>query len=228
MIKIISLIQRDFTSNTLKQYCERAQITWIEAQNTDELFVLVTAHQPEIVLVSLSLTGYESEYIVTELRNTAFKTKVLLFLTQYSVSERMKQFKQGADDIMALPYHPRECFLRIQRLLKFQRVFNATEYLLNADITYHATNSVLQLQDRNISIRRREGQVLACLAEHKNIVVSRQQIATWVWGDASLASLSTVDVYVKRLREILGDHASIIKTVRGLGYQLELPNVSCN
>lgn len=185
-----------------------------------ELLRKIATTKPQVVIVALFLCGIHADQVVTEIRELSFRTRVLGLLSQYTVADRMSQFKQGADDLMAVPYSPKECSLRVRRLLAIQRVFTAQSYSLSHQATYNATNSVLQLCDKQIPIRRREGQVLSCLAQHKNIVISREQLAKWIWGDDSLVSLSTIDVYVKRLRELLGNDADKIKTIRGLGYQL--------
>lgn len=221
MNQILTFMPRDINYTQLaKELAGDSQLVFRPAANYLELLDLVATTKPQVVIVALYLCGLHADQVVTEIRELSYKTRVLGLLKQYTVADRMNQFKQGADDLMAVPYSPKECCLRVRRLLAIQRVFTAQSYALSNQATYNATNSVLQLCDKQIPIRRREGQVLSCLAEHKNIVISREQLAKWIWGDDSLVSLSTIDVYVKRLREILGDDADKIKTVRGLGYQL--------
>jgi len=221
MNQIITFIPNDTNYKELKKELSLGSHTIVHESNSYlELLDMITVLKPQVVIVALFLCGLHADQVITEIREISFKTRVLGLLTQYTVADRMSQFKQGADDLMAVPYSPKECCLRVRRLLAIQRVFTTKSYALSHQVSYNATNSVLQLCDKQIPIRRREGQVLSCLAQHKNIVISREQLAKWIWGDDSLVSLSTIDVYVKRLRELLGDDADRIKTVRGLGYQL--------
>lgn len=220
MITILIFSTADAAYYSLKQHCLQAGMRCVHVADTEQFFLQVESLRPDLVVVSLPLCGYEADQIVSDIRLVSFHTRILALMSHYTVSERMKQFKQGADDIMSLPYHPRECFLRIKRLLQFQRIFTSHDYAIGQGIVYHSSSATLKLFDKSVPVRRREGQVLSCLAEHKNIVVSREQIARWIWGDTSLASLSTVDVYIKRLRRVMNDDGTRIKTVRGLGYQL--------
>jgi len=220
MHHIISLLPSDTNLEILAEYCKHGRFNLIKVKNPVELLEKVNTLRPSIVLISKELSAPESETILSDIRAYSFHTKTMLFLRDFSVAQRLKFFKQGADDLLEYPFHPRETFFRIQRLLRFQRVFESHQYHLGDNIIYHSTNSTLELRDESIPLRRREGQVLACLAEHKNVVVSREQIARWIWGDTSLAALGTVDVYVKRLRRSLAGKAYLIKTVRGLGYLL--------
>ncbi len=220
MNKILSLLPNNQSRYELQHYCANAFLEWNSVANAAELLDQLVSLKPDVVIVAAYLCGYNSGQIIQEIRSLSFHTRIIILLKEYSVSERMAQFKNGADDIMSLPYNPRECFLRIQRLLQYQRIFASHEYTIGPNISYHPTNYVLQVREQSFPLRRREGQVLACLAEHKSLVVSREQIAKWVWGDTSLASLSTVDVYIKRLRQSIPTTCELIKTVRGIGYQL--------
>jgi DNA-binding response OmpR family regulator len=221
MNQILTFIPHDVSfSDLAKELDAKPQISFRSTTSYADLLEQVAITKPQVVIIALYLCGLHADQAVTEIRELSYKTRILGLLKQYTVADRMNQFKQGADDLMAVPYSPKECCLRVRRLLAIQRVFTSQSYSLSNQATYNATNSVLQLCDKQIPIRRREGQVLSCLAQHKNIVISREQLAKWIWGDDSLVSLSTIDVYVKRLREILGDDADKIKTVRGLGYQL--------
>jgi DNA-binding response OmpR family regulator len=221
MNQILTFIPHDVSFSELaKELDAKPQISFRSTTSYVDLLEQVAITKPQVVIIALYLCGLHADQAVTEIRELSYKTRILGLLKQYTVADRMNQFKQGADDLMAVPYSPKECCLRVRRLLAIQRVFTSQSYSLSNQATYNATNSVLQLCDKQIPIRRREGQVLSCLAQHKNIVISREQLAKWIWGDDSLVSLSTIDVYVKRLREILGDDADKIKTVRGLGYQL--------
>jgi DNA-binding response OmpR family regulator len=221
MNQIVTFIPHDTNyRELLKELGTNSHIIVHSTDSYVDLLDMITVLKPQVVIVALFLCGIHADQVITQIREISFRTRVLGLLKQYTVADRMSQFKQGADDLMAVPYSPKECSLRVRRLLAIQRVFTTKSYSLSNQVTYNATNSVLQLCDKQVPIRRREGQVLSCLAQHKNIVISREQLAKWIWGDDSLVSLSTIDVYVKRLREILGDDADKIKTVRGLGYQL--------
>jgi len=220
MNQILSLLPKNTALHELQQYCTTAYLQWRGVTTSTELLDQLVPLKPDIVIVATYLCGYNSSQIIKEIRSVSFHTRIVVLLKEYSVSERMEQFKNGADDILSLPYNPRECFLRIQRLLQYQRIFASHEYTIAPNIFYHPKNCMLQVREQSFPLRRREGQVLACLAQHKSLVVSREQIAKWVWGDTSLASLSTVDVYIKRLRQSIPSSCELIKTVRGIGYQL--------
>lgn len=217
---IVSFITNDSNFQELQSQCKKNGFTWITTNSETQLLSKVQEIQPDVVLVSIPLSKIFSNSIVEEIRLLSFKTRICALLQSYSVADRINQFKQGADDLLSLPYNPRECALRLTRLYALHRHFPEKEYQISPYIHYHATNSVLTIRERPKPMRRREGQLLTCLAEHTNTVVSREQLATWIWGDNSLVSLGTVDVYIKRLRAILGDQSQRIQTVRGIGYQL--------
>ena len=75
--------------------------------------------------------------------------------------------------------------------------------------------------DKEISLTPKEYALLRCLMEHRNMVMSREQLLAQCWGYDYEGEDRAVDTHIKRLREKLGDHAGCIKTVIKSGYRLE-------
>ena len=75
---------------------------------------------------------------------------------------------------------------------------------------------------REISLTPKEYALLECLMKNRGIVMSREQLLVKCWGYDYEGESRAVDTHIKRLREKLGDHADIIKTVIKAGYKLEV------
>lgn len=71
-----------------------------------------------------------------------------------------------------------------------------------------------------VSLTRKEFEMLCCLLENKNIVLTRDQLLNKIWGYSFDGESRTVDVHIRTLRRKLGDAGKIIKTVRGIGYMI--------
>ena len=70
-----------------------------------------------------------------------------------------------------------------------------------------------------VHLTRREFQILRCLVEHRNRVLSRDRLLDRIWGSGEAVDARTVDVHLGRLRAKLGPTGSQIETVFGLGYR---------
>lgn len=75
---------------------------------------------------------------------------------------------------------------------------------------------------REITLTPKEYALLECLMKNRGIVMSREQLLVKCWGYDYEGESRAVDTHIKRLREKLGDHADIIKTVIKAGYKLEV------
>lgn len=103
-----------------------------------------------------------------------------------------------------------------------QRVRRAGHAEGAAPALYLCTGPRLVLRDgAPVHLTRREFDLLQFLCEHPRRVFSRAQLLQQVWGYDMVGTERTVDVHVRRLRVKLGECASVIATVRGVGYRLD-------
>ena len=134
------------------------------------------------------------------------------------VADKVKTLQQGADDYLAKPFSSQELLIRIQRLLEKEKVLPQDYYSVGEVKLYPETGQLL-LRDKKITLRKRESQVLACLLKKPKQVVTRAMLIDQIWrGQDDIPCYSTLDVYVRRIRMVLGQKFNVIKTVRGFGY----------
>jgi DNA-binding response OmpR family regulator len=81
-------------------------------------------------------------------------------------------------------------------------------------------NYEVALDGKNIELTNTEFNLLKYLAAEQGSVISREDILNRLWGNDKIVTSRTVDVHIRNLREKLGDHASLIKNVRGVGYKI--------
>lgn len=220
MTHLITLLADDSAYKSLCLYCQNQSLIIRSTSDPDQFLEAVMKERPSVVIFDLRLTGSFGLDLTRDIHEISFHTRVMVLLADYSVGMRLQAFSSGVDDIMASPYHPRECFLRLERLSRLRKIFATRPYQLAQNLSFIPANAMIKTDQEKIYLRRRESQILACLVEHRRQIVSRLQLAKWLWGDDSLSSMSTIDVYVKRLRDALRDKAFLVKTVRGLGYTL--------
>jgi DNA-binding response OmpR family regulator len=90
-----------------------------------------------------------------------------------------------------------------------------------ADLELDVSGRTLVVDNRAVSLTRREFDLLAYLQDHRGVALSRGELMGQVWQSDYLVGDRTIDVHVRRLRVKLGRHADRLHTLRGFGYRLD-------
>ena len=146
-----------------------------------------------------------------------------VYITAKSMKEDMKQgYEIGADDYIVKPFRIRELLARVRRILS-ANIKNGEKdniiYMGHAAI--HTDEAKVYVNDKSIELTALEYRLLLIFASNKGSLLARQQILDKIWdADGNFVEDNTLTVYVKRLREKLGE-AIHIETVRGMGYRVD-------
>ena len=134
----------------------------------------------------------------------------------------VRAFDEGAQDYIVKPFRIRELLARVRRILSVN-IKNGEKdniiYMGHAAI--HTDEAKVYVNDKSIELTALEYRLLLIFASNKGILLTRQQILDKIWdADGNFVEDNTLTVYVKRLREKLGE-AIHIETVRGMGYRVD-------
>ena len=145
----------------------------------------------------------------------------IIFLTV--VDDEMsivRAFEEGADDYVVKPFRVREFLARVKRTLQKQEGNN--QEVLNVGQVYIDVNAAkVMVNQEPVELTALEYRLLLIFAMNKSKLLSRNQILEKIWdAEGNFVEDNTLTVYVKRLREKLGD-AINIETVRGIGYRVD-------
>lgn len=186
-----------------------------------EAYAVLSHRQFDLALVDLVLDDGNGLELVEYLHLQFFPTRTMIISQLGAVAEKITGFKQGADDYLVKPFALEECHCRVQRLLASKKMPHLDK-MEAAQLTLYPETGEIILCDGSSHLRRRETQILACLLQHKNQVVTREMLIDQIWtGESEIPTYSTIDVYLRRLRMALGRQGEMIKTVRGFGYLLK-------
>lgn len=160
-------------------------------------------------------SGYDVAALLRKSRALPF-----LFLTAESDPvQRLRGYEFGAEEYIPKPFHLKELLLRVQHVL--ERHVGATIVQLgNVKIDFDGLMIERPGMNKE-SLAARDMAVLKLLWDLAPTVVSRDRILEVVWGAGNFPSNRTVDNVIVRIRQALGDDDSLlIRSVRGVGYQL--------
>lgn len=129
-------------------------------------------------------------------------------------------FEHGADDYVVKPFRLRELLARVKRTLHKQDG-NSHEILTVGQVSIDVNAGKVFVKQRQVELTALEYRLLMIFAKNKSKLLTRTQILEKIWDvDGNFVEDNTLTVYVKRLREKLGD-AIMIETVRGIGYRVD-------
>jgi two-component system response regulator TctD len=163
------------------------------------------------------ISGFEA---LRRLRRAGSRTPVLLLTARDAVNDRVTGLDLGGDDYMIKPFEPQELAARVRVLVR--RTQGATSStLIVGDLVCDLSTGVATVGGAPLDLRRREWAVLIGLASHTGKVVSKERLASEVFGQDEEVAPNALELYIARLRKKLPENGPQIRTLRGLGYILE-------
>jgi len=176
--------------------------------------------KPDLVVLDVMLPGMEGIEILTRLRRES-SVYVILLTARSEETDKIVGLSVGADDYLTKPFSPRELVARIKAALRrLQSRVTATEAALLAfrHVRIDAGSRQVWVDGEPVELTAIEFDLLKTLAEHRGLVLSREQLLQQVWGYDFYGEDRVVDVHIGHVRQKLGDDRFIV-TVRGVGYR---------
>ena len=174
----------------------------------------------DLVVLDLMLPDGDGYQLCREIRAQRLPVRVLMLTARSLEEDLVRGFDAGADDYLTKPYRLRELLARVAALLRRGEVKRAVhrfgDYRLD-----EAARSVEGPQGP-VALTRKEFDLLLALLERKGEVLSRDELLDRVWGADVVVDLHTVDNFVSSLKKKLKGDGFELKTVRGVGFKLEL------
>ena len=192
------------------------------AQDFRNVMAELTAFDPRLVLLDISLPFYNGYYWCTQIRKTSQLPVIFLSSASESMNIVMAM-NMGGDDFVSKPFDRNVLVAKVQAILRRCYDFRpAAPVLRHRGAELNTLDSTLRFGGQKIELTRNEYKILLCLLENKGAVVSREKLMERLWESDSFVDENTLTVNVNRLRKKL-DGAGLpgfIVTKFGVGYQL--------
>ncbi|HWB17282.1 MAG TPA: response regulator transcription factor [Vicinamibacterales bacterium] len=180
---------------------------------------------PDLLLLDLTLPLIDGAEVCRLVRSrpATASLPIIMLTARASEADRIAGLDLGADDYITKPFSLRELAARVRAVLRRRRTAPAagpgTGVYRGVHLTADFDGVIVRVDDQPISLTRREFELLRCLVENRNRVLSRERLLERVWGYDRVIETRSVDVHVGRLRAKLGAAGEQIETVIGLGYR---------
>ncbi len=192
------------------------------AENGKKGLEMAKKVSPDLVLLDVmmpEMDGMETCRLLRE--DPQFKNLLIAFLTARSEDySQIAGFDAGADDYIAKPIKPRVLISRVKALMRrLSHVEEESSTIAHAGIVIDKDRYVVIKDDVELTLPKKEFELLALLASAPGRVFTRDIILSSVWGNDVIVGDRTIDVHIRKLREKLGDDC--FKTIKGVGYKFE-------
>lgn len=218
-MKHILLVEDNYTIIMgLKYSLEQENFKVISAQNVSEFNGKIDKNDIDLVLLDVSLPDGNGFEICKEIKSK--KDIPVIFLTaQDEETSVVLGLDLVADDYIVKPFRTRELISRINSVLR-RYGHNESNLIQYKNIKIDTSSAKVYKDNEEIIFTSLEYKILLMLFSNQNKLISREQLLEKIWDIAgNFVNDNTLTVYIKRIREKLGDEI-IIKTVRGLGYRI--------
>ena len=184
----------------------------------------VSKTPPDLLILDLNLPGLDGTEVCRILRSRPATSQlpIIMLTARTDESERVLGLDLGADDYITKPFSPRELAARVRAVLRRKPgpgQTTAMSLYRGAHLVADFDAVAVTVDGDPIRLTRREFDLLRCLVENRNRVLTRDRLLTRVWGYDQTIETRSVDVHVGRLRSKLGAAGPQIETVVGLGYR---------
>jgi two-component system alkaline phosphatase synthesis response regulator PhoP len=209
----------EFLSYNLK----KEGYTVYTADNGKEAIKISKKSKPHLVVLDVMMPGMDGIETCREIRTLPeMKNSIIIFLTARGEDySQIAGFDAGGDDYVHKPIKPRVLVSRVKALLRRYKEEEQEQNVVDVkDFIIDKEKYVIIKDGEELTLPKKEFEILLLLTSKVNKVFSRDEIFAKVWGDDVIVGDRTIDVHVRKIREKIG--LKNIKTIKGVGYKYEL------
>ena len=223
-MKILIVEDEQKTGDYLKQgLSESGFVTDLARDGVDGLHLALTDDY-DLVVLDVMLPRLDGWQVLREIRQKGKHLPVLFLTARDQVEDRVKGLEYGADDYLVKPFAFSELLARVRALLRRGRT-SESELLQVADLELDLLRRRVTRAGKRINLTAKEFALLELLLRRHGEVLPRSLIASQVWDMNFDSDTNVIEVAVRRLRAKVDDdfEPKLIRTVRGMGYVIEIP-----
>jgi two-component system response regulator RegX3 len=228
MTKVLIVEDEISFSDALAYLLKKESFEVEVAVNGKEAIDLFNSFKPDLILLDLMIPEVSGTEVCRVIRSTS-QVPIIMLTAKDSEIDKVVGLELGADDYVTKPYSSRELLARIKAVMRRNSAESHPaedgQELIVGPIRMDLDKHQITVNSIAVSFPLKEFELLEYLMRNSGRVLTRSQLIDRVWGNDYYGDTKTLDVHIKRLRaKIEADPANptLIHTIRGLGYKLEV------
>ncbi|MNM19533.1 Heme response regulator HssR [compost metagenome] len=206
----------------LRQVLTREGYAVMEAEDGVKAQEILANTPIDLAIVDVMMPRMDGLDLCQHIRET-YDIPIILLTARQQLSDKEQGFLRGTDDYLTKPFEPAELLFRISALFRRYSFAPDDKIRLNT-LVIDRKNYEITDGNETLLLPVKEFELLAQLASFPGRLFSRGELIERIWGIDYEGDERTVDVHIKRLRQRFADYGDkfAIRTIRGIGYKLEL------
>lgn len=221
-MKLLLVEDEKQLSDSIASYLKQAGYICETAHDFSGADEKISLYQYDCILIDITLPGGNGLDLVKTLKKAKAKSGIIILSAKNSVEDKIAGLDLGADDYIAKPFNLAELNSRIRSVLRRRNFEGENEIAFN-EISIKPSDQTAFVNNTAITLTKKEYDLLLFFITNKNRVLTKETIASHLWGDdMDMAdSYDFIYTHIKNLRKKLIDKGSAdyVKTVYGMGYK---------
>ncbi|PAB56215.1 response regulator transcription factor [Anaeromicrobium sediminis] len=211
------LLYRDLVSDFLEN---KGYKVIVAKDGSEAIDLFFSTRGVNLVILDVMMPKYDGWEVCKEIRKQS-DVPILMLTALGEESNEIHGLTLGADEYISKPFSYEIFMARIKALLR--RVIKENEKNIEIEgIIIDQSSQTVSIHNNVIELSPKEYKLLLYLVKNLRMALSRNQILNGVWGYDFFGDVRTVDTHIKSLRSKLGEYGKLIRTVRGLGYEMKV------
>lgn len=219
--KILIVDDEQRMRKLVRDYMIREGYLVLEAGNGRQaLDIFNTEQNIALIILDVMMPEMDGWQVLSEIRKTS-RVPIIMLTAKSDERDELRGFELGVDEYVTKPFSPRTLSARVNAILRRTMGSAAEKHLEAGGIVMDKSAHIVTIDGNPVDLSFKEFELLQYFMENNGIALSRERILNSVWNYDYYGDARTIDTHVKKLRSKLGDKASLIKTVWGIGYKFE-------
>jgi len=219
-VNVLIIDDEEMLSDTTAEYFNALGVTAHAVYSKEECELFLKENSVDLFLLDINL-GEDSGFSLCRKLRETYQTPIFFISARQAVDDMVVALNIGGDDYITKPYHLNVLLAKVKARLRRQE--SVKETIVNGRIRIDHNKLKVFVDGKDCDLKMKEYKLLCYLVEHKNRVVTKDELFCNVWEDMFLSD-GTLNVHIRHLREKIEQdpgNPKVIKTIWGEGYMFE-------
>ncbi len=219
--KILVVDDESRMRKLVKDFLVKSNYDVLEAEDGEQAVDLFFREKGiSLVVLDVMMPRMDGWQVCKEIRAYS-QVPIIMLTARGDEQDELQGFKLGVDEYISKPFSPKILVARIEAVLRRAQADTQEGRLSCGGILIDKAAHQVEIDGQPVELSYKEFELLTYFVENRGIALSREKILNNVWNYDYFGDARTIDTHVKKLRSKMGARGDMIKTIWGMGYQLE-------
>ena len=221
-LKILVVDDESRMRKLVHDFLVKSNFDVLEAEDGEQaLDIFFEEKNIALVVLDVMMPKIDGWQVCREIRKCS-KIPIIMLTARTDERDELQGFELGVDEYIAKPFSPKILVARIEAILRRTNQLGQEKMLVCGGVQVDKTAHRVLIDGNEVELSYKEFELLTYFMENQGIALSRETILNNVWNYDYFGDARTIDTHVKKLRSKMGERGSMIKTIWGMGYKLEI------